>query len=365
MLKNLQIWLIDFKQFCEFLLFYLRKRLFKSFNRLELAKKIFVGGLVIKRGKYIRPFLHSSMTGLVLIGLALAPLFKGSLSSEDVLANYGTGGSVLGLTTIDQAATTTKISIKPRDSIVVYQVQPGDTVSGIAKKFDVSIDSIRWQNDLSSIEAIKPGQKLEIPPVSGIVHKVKRGDTIYSIAKKYEVDAQGIVNWPFNTFVDDEKFSLAVGQLLVIPDGIKPKEKLWDPSTRLAKRNTPDAGAVSPTGQFIWPTAGSISQYFKWYHPALDIANKAAPDVLAADSGKVIVAGAPDRWGYGIRILIDHGNGYQTLYAHLQQLYVKPGQTVARGSAIGKMGSTGRSTGTHLHFEIRKNGSAQDPLRYL
>ena len=104
---------------------------------------------------------------------------------------------------------------------------------------------------------------------------------------------------------------------------------------------------------------------FYWYHKGIDIANKAAPDVLAADSGKVVIAGWPDGYGYGNRVLIDHGNGYRTLYAHLSRIYVIPGQTVTRGSAIGKMGSTGRSTGVHLHFEVIKGGSYLSPLSML
>jgi len=354
----------DLGEFARVLANYLHRRLFRSFYKFESAKDVVVGGLVSKRGKYVRPFLHSSMTGLILIGLALAPFLQSALPQDKGEA-MGIGGAVLGNTTVAEAATTTQISIKPRDSVVTYLVQPGDTVSGIAQKFGISTDTIRWQNDLKSIEAIKPGQKLGIPPVSGVVHKVKRGETIYSIAKKYSVDAQAVVNWPFNNYTDDEIFALAVGQLLIVPDGIKPDEVLWDPTSRLAIRQTPDAGAVSPTGQFIWPASGQITQYFRWYHPAIDIANKGAPDALAADSGTVIVAGMPDRWGYGIRVIIDHGNGFQTLYAHLQSIYVQPGQTVTRGSAIGKMGSSGRSSGIHLHFEIRKNGVAHDPLGYL
>lgn len=363
-LKEIQTFTKDVKDFGQFLGQYLHKRLFHSFSKFESAKDVVVGGLVSKRGKYVRPFLHSSMTGLVLIGLALAPVVKSALP-HDREEEGAMGGAILGTSSVAEAATTTQVSIKPRDAVVTYVVQPEDTVSGISQKFGISTDTIRWQNSLESIEAIKPGQKLEIPPVTGVVHKVKRGETIYSISKKYSVDAQAIVNWPFNSYSDDETFAIAAGQLLVVPDGIMPDEVLWDPTSRLAVRKTPDAGSVSPTGQFIWPASGQITQYFRWYHPAIDIANKGAPDILAADSGTVVVSGMPDRWGYGIRVIIDHGNGYQTLYAHLQSVYVQSGQTVTRGSAIGRMGSTGRSSGVHLHFEIRKNGAVQDPLGYL
>ena len=215
------------------------------------------------------------------------------------------------------------------------------------------------------MDSIKPGQKLEIPPIDGVVHRVKRGDTIHSIAKKYSVDAQVIINWPYNSYTDDENFGLAVGQLLVVPDGVMPQEKLWDPNTYIAGRLTPDAGVVSASGNFAWPASGSITQRYVWYHPGVDIANKNSPDILAADAGTVTVAGWPDNYGYGNRVIIDHGNGFTSLYGHLASIYVTPGQTVNRGDLIGKMGSTGRSTGTHLHLEIRYNGANQDPFSYL
>jgi murein DD-endopeptidase MepM/ murein hydrolase activator NlpD len=356
----LLVWWWDVKAFVLFLVQYLRKRSLQAMGHFEAGKGVVVEGLVAKRGRYTQPFLHTGMTGLFLIGLMLTPILKGAVAGEE----EGVGGAILGVMEIDWLETTTAVSVKPRDGVVVYIVQPGDTVSSIAKKFGVSIDTIRWQNDLKSIDAIKPGQKLEIPPVTGIVHKVRRGETVYSIAKKFGVSAQQIVNWPFNTYANDETFALAVGQTLMVPDGVKPAEKLWDPKHYVAQR-TPDAGAVSATGQFVWPAGGKITQRYVWYHKALDIANKAAPAILAADSGKVVVAGWPDGWGYGNRVVIDHGNGFRTLYAHMSSVAVSVGQTVNRGDVIGRMGSTGRSTGTHLHFEIRQNGVLVNPLVFL
>ena len=197
--------------------------------------------------------------------------------------------------------------------------------------------------------------------MTGILHKVQHGDTIYSLAKKYQVDAQVIVDWPYTSFANDETFALNVGQELMVPEGIKPKEVPTAPRTYYAQ--VPGAGVG--TGQFVWPAGGNISQNYAWYHKAIDIANKAVPDILAADSGKVIISGWPMPWAYGNRVVIDHGNGLSTLYGHMSQIYISEGQSVAKGQAIGKMGSTGRSTGTHLHFEIRVNGVAQNPLTYL
>ncbi|MDP3983234.1 MAG: M23 family metallopeptidase, partial [bacterium] len=117
-------------------------------------------------------------------------------------------------------------------------------------------------------------------------------------------------------------------------------------------------------GQFLWPTNGRITQNFVWYHKGLDIANNSAPSIAAADAGTVVYAGCL-KWGYGCHVIIDHGNGFQTLYAHLTQYYVNVGDAVARGQSIGQMGSTGRSTGTHLHFEVRKNGTAFNPMSFL
>ncbi|NMB56345.1 M23 family metallopeptidase [Candidatus Beckwithbacteria bacterium] len=371
MISNLfypiELFFKDLNKFFLSLFTYLYYRLFASFTRFEKAKGLMVNGLTAKRGKYVRPFLHTSMIGLFLIGLAVTPLISDAISQDYNQVNDGLGGAILGESVIAQAnSINTQISDKPESTVKTYVVKDGATLSTIAEKFGVSVDTIRWQNNLKSVDEIKEADKLEIPPVTGIVHKVKRGDTIYSIAKDYSVDAQAIVNWPYNTYTDDENFGLAVGQLIIIPDGIKPKEQLWDPNAYLAQgRNTPNAGAVSALGSFVWPTSGVITQYFRWYHQGLDIANRDAPDILAADSGTVVVAGWPDNWGYGNRVIIDHGNGFVTLYAHMQAIYVFAGQTVNRGDALGRMGSTGRSTGTHLHFEIRANGVNQDPLSYL
>ena len=358
----------EVKNFLKFLAGYLIKRGTEFLEQFEAGKGVVVEGLVAKRGRYTRPFLHTGMTGLFLVGLLLAPVITQAVG-EDPNAASGKGGLsaqagvILGMGA-DSLDTTTSVSIKPRDSVVIYLVQSGDTISSIANKFDVSIDTLRWQNDLKSIDAIKPGDKLEVPPVTGMIHKVKRGETIFSIAKKYDVTAQQIINWPFNSYADDETFELAAGQVLVVPDGVKPAEILWDPK-RYVAQTTPNAGAVSATGQFIWPAGGTISQRYVWYHRGIDIANKSGPLILAADSGKVTMVGWPDAGGYGNRVMIDHGNGFQTLYAHLSGISVTAGQTVNRGDVIGRMGSTGRSTGTHLHFEIRTGGSIVNPLEYL
>jgi LysM repeat protein len=341
---------------------YLYKNLLSSFFKIEAMKKAFAAILYRQRGKQAKRFTHVGMVGLAALGMMIAPLiaqeFPGrALDPWDIPSP----SSVLSAATEDPY-TQTLVSEKVRDRAIEYVIKEGDTVGSISEKFGVSIDTILWQNGLGAKDKIKPGETLEVLPVTGISHKVKKGDTIYSIAKKYDVDAQPIVNFPFNTFTNDETFELAIGTIIIVPDGIMPNVK---PVAPRVKRITPDAGTVVASGQFVWPAGGKISQYFVWYHKAIDIANKTAPNIVAADAGRVLVAGWPDGYGYGNRVVIDHGNGYRTLYGHLSTIYVAVGQTVERGAAIGKMGSSGRSTGVHLHFEVIRNGVYLNPLSVL
>lgn len=345
---------------------YLFRSSFKAFHRFEGSKNILVEKLTLGRGKLVQPFVHSGMAALFILGLALAPIIASSYPgfAQNPWENTPPPSAVLASMTEGDPQSTTLISDKPRSEVVDYQVQTGDTISGIAKKFGISIDTIRWANNLSSISAIKPGQTLKILPITGVMHKVKKGETIYSIAKYYSADTQGLVDFPFNSFTNDETFALAVGQTIIVPDAVMPKETPWQPSAYIA-RQTPDAGTVVASGNFIWPTSGMITQRFSWYHKGLDIANRASPVILAADSGKVIVSGWPDGRGYGNMVQIDHGNGIQTIYGHFAKLFVVVGQTVNRGDQLGIMGTTGRSTGIHLHFEVRRNNAAFDPLSIL
>ncbi len=333
-------------------------------RHLEKGKSVVAEKLYQGRGKMVRPFLHSGMGGLVILGVVLAPIIGSSLS-QDSFAQTPAPSAVLSSATETTEMSTDISDKKYRAEIIEYQVETGDTLSGVSQKFGISIDSIRWANDLASINAIKPGQILKIPPTNGVIHKVKKGDTVYSVAKYYSIDPQGIVDYPFNTFINDETFALAVGQVLIVPDGTMPKVELWSPGQVYIAQRTPDAGTVVASGAFVWPTSGKITQRFVWYHKGVDIANKAGTPVLAADAGKVIISGWPDNVGYGNRIFIDHGNGFITVYAHLSRIDVTVGQTVNRGNVIGLIGSTGRSTGPHLHFEVRASDKSQDPMAYL
>ena len=350
----------DVKIFLREITSYLIKTLHLSFLKMEARKGVVVTALYKQRGKLSRRLTHSGMAVITALGVMIAPVISQEFPGRSVNPwELASTPSVLSASTEDPGIDT-QVSDKVRDKILEYEVQVGDTIKSISAKFDVSESTIKWQNGLTS-DKIKIGQKLQILPVTGIAHKVQKGDTVYSIAKKYDSDPQAIADFPFNSFSNDETFELAIGQTVIVPDGVRPADIPTGPRIR---QITPDAGTVVASGQFVWPTAGSITQRFSWYHPGVDIANRGLPAVLAADSGKVVSAGWSPA-GYGNHIIIDHGNGYKTLYAHLSKIYVIPGQTVGRGSPIGQMGSTGKSTGPHLHFEIYLNGGKLNPLNFL
>ncbi len=350
----------EFGEFLRQLWAYLAVHGKQIFGRFEAVKDVITGVLYHKRGMYAQPILHSLMMALIFFGITFGPtLVESSIATEE--GSTGVGGEVLG--TLDSTGIVTLVSDKPPSEVRDYTVKDGDTLSGIASKFDVSIDTIKWANESVDFKKLKPGTVVKIPPVTGLVYKVKPGDTIYSIAKKFETSEQAIVDFPFNTFSDDETFALVAGQTLIVPDGVMPDAPVAT-TPRFANVLTPDAGAVAATGNFVWPAFGRITQGYRWYHPAIDIANRDGGAILAADAGVVTIAGWSSA-GYGNHVVVDHGNGYSTLYAHLSSLSVVAGQRVARGATLGQMGSTGRSTGTHLHFEIQGSGGKVDPLGYL
>ena len=379
----LNYWITDFWRFVGALFRHaFRRYLVMAFSRFEKLKSLVVVKMYQQRGKYAQLFVHGGVAMVMSLGVALGPsLVVEEVGAQNMISN-GVGGSVvigedlqeieskvLGIVT-DSAYVQplTEVSDKPRAEDLEYSVQDGDTLSVIADKFGVSMDTIRWSNSdkIKSVKTVlKAGDTLMIPPVTGVVHKVRSGETVYSIAKKSDISAQGIVDFPFNEFSNDETFALAVGQTLMVPDGVVPDVQPWSPTSGLARVLTPDAGSVSATGSWIWPGSGRITQRYLAWHKGIDIANKSGGAILAADSGRVVVAGWIDNAGYGNRVMVDHGNGYLTLYAHMSKISVKVGQSVKRGDVLGSMGSTGRSTGVHLHFEIRTSGGNVNPFDYL
>lgn len=257
-----------------------------------------------------------------------------------------------------------KGAIANNNDIEQYIVQSGDTVSTIAKQFDVSTQTVLWSNNLSDASLIKPGDTLWILPTSGTAHTVKSGETVSGIASKYEADVNEILE--YNDLI--EGTNLIAGSEIIIPGGIKPHPPAPQPTTKLASFSqvfggtAPASAAVSGT-KLQWPTTTHrISQYYGWRHSGIDIDGEFGDPIYAAESGTVTSVG----WygGYGLQVVINHGNGISTRYAHLQNVYVTQGQSVGRGNGIGEMGSTGWSTGSHLHYEVIVGGRTTNPFSY-
>lgn len=359
----------DFLSYLVFLRFYLRKRGYSNFSKFEIIKDFVVDLLYKKRGKYARPFLHFGTIGLIFVVIIFGPIIL-QQSEQSEQGKAATSGILSSAAAYNQNFSTLQAEEVRQyrgGEIISHTVQEGEMLSSIAERYGLDVSTILWENNMSDKDKIKPGQQLSILPVDGIKHKVKRGETIYSIGKKYGLEGssvQAIVDYPFNEFMNDETFELANGQYLIVPGGIK-KETQVTVTRKIGTIDwTGDAGAVSATGQFIRPARGRITQGYSFYHKAIDIAERSGGPIIAADSGTVVAAGW-DPSGYGNKVVLDHGNGYQTLYAHLSVIQVRVGQRVNRGDVLGQMGSTGRSTGTHLHFEIRQGGVLLNPLSFV
>lgn len=255
----------------------------------------------------------------------------------------------------------TKITKQDRTKTIIYTVLPGDTISVIAEKFGISVSTILWENDLSSYSIIRPNDTLSILPKTGISHKVARNETVSSIAKKYNIKEADLLD--ANKIAKGD--SLKIGQVLFVPGGKKTIYKA--PAPKKYTGFTAIKNIVSPPvagNKMAWPTVGHrITQYYSWRHNGLDIADKVGTPLFAADSGTVEYA----KWstGYGYNILINHGGGKETRYAHMSKFYVKRGDKVSKGMTIGEMGSTGWSTGPHVHFEVLINGKRYNPLNYI
>ena len=282
------------------------------------------------------------------------------LGEEDNLATINQEGSAI----IKPEIATTKTTKQTRTEIIYYTVKPGDTISTIADEFSISVNTILWENNLSAYSLIRPGNKLTILPTTGVTHNVARGENIGQIAKKYGIEENKIIE--ANNLTETDK--LAVGKKLIIPEGRKISYTTTVAASYTGLSVIKDL-IIPPAAQpainkMNWPTEGHrITQYYSWRHLAIDIANKIGTPLYAADTGVIEYAG----WstGYGNNIIINHGGGKKTRYAHLSKFYVKKGQEVDKGDPIGAMGSTGWSTGSHLHFEVIIDGRKYNPLNYI
>ncbi len=260
----------------------------------------------------------------------------------------------------------TAIPERPRLDITTYVVQAGDTTEKIAELYKLQPTTIMWSNPEveKAPDLLRIGQVLTILPVDGVYHTVKEGDTLESLAEKYKVSVTDIVNCTFNAEILEIQADLSDALLkpdskLIIPGGTKPYQR-----REVTTYEGPAPEGISGSGSFYWPAAGYISQGYWYGHRAIDIADAVGAAIMATDDGYVSFAGWTDI-GYGYLVVVDHANGYQTYYAHLSNIFVFEGEIVDAGQVIGAMGSTGNSTGPHLHFEIRYDGYPTNPLIYL
>lgn len=263
-----------------------------------------------------------------------------------------------GFALVQPVLTDDAIADTGRKGITTYTVEQGDTPSTIAERFGLTTATLFWANSLQAWSVIQPGQALKILPTDGVTHIVKRGETLEQIAKRYTADAEEILE--FNRLVDAD--DVEVGDFLIVPGGKPPAVVAPAPRRVVAQPGKPPP---SIAGKLFWPSTDQyrISQYFTWRHHGVDIAVKHGTSIFASDAGVVESSG----WirGYGYQVTMDHGNGLKTRYAHNSKLFVTKGQRVDRGQEIALVGSTGRSTGPHIHFEVFANGIRVNPFTYL
>jgi len=279
----------------------------------------------------------------------------------------------------------TTIPTRPRIDVLKYVVQQGDSLFAIAESFGVKPETVLWGNFdtlADNPHTLQPGQELNILPVNGTYHQWRDGESLTKVADYYGVDPLDIVQYPGNHIdiydFDLDNPSFDSGQMLIVPGGTRELVDYGPPA--ITRDNPAIAATYGPghcgaiytgavgLGVFIWPT---VERWVSGYdyspgtnHPAIDIAGQIGNQVWAADNGVVVYAGWSN-YGYGNLVVIDHGNGWQTLYAHLNSIAIGCGQSVYQGDVIGGLGTTGNSSGAHLHFELIYNGAKVNPWNFL
>lgn len=310
-------------------------------------------------------------------GDAILPYYDPSFPANELLhLNQG-------MTRISSAHT--DLPAKPRSDVRTYHVLKGDTVIGIAEKFNLKPSTIFWGNPYTLHDdphALLEGMDINILPVDGVYTEWHEGDGLNTVAEVYGVAPEAIIEYPANglsleTIGDYANPNIPAGKWLVVPGGTR---SLLTWSAPFVTRENPAVASIygpgacasvmdGPvgSGSFIWPTS---EHYISGYdyseesnHRAIDIGGKLGNPVYSADAGVIVYAGWND-WGYGNVVMVDHGNGWQTLYAHLDSYNVQCGYYVGPGDIIGAVGTTGNSSGPHLHYEMRYNGIPQNPNNF-
>lgn len=388
-----------------------KKRTNRAVVRKTVAAVVSLISILLVVGVVLPAFARASDLSGTLVGTVTSSSSNGNLQTMSLLQpatnldpsqNADSGGVVV----VDNTALEPQAALSPEaqstqsGAISLYVVQPGDTLSSIAQLFGVSVSTILWANNLSSKATIKVGEQLVILPISGVQYTVQKGDTLESIAKRFGGDAGDIASY---NGVDDS--SLQVGSTIIIPGGelgggtsssssgsgnsssvsnvpaitaSVTTTTTWTPTLSsqilqgwAASGNTiPFAGNPDEPVRGVGPvgTAAQVAYYMSPLpasskhtqtqnihgYNAVDIAAPIGTPIIAAADGTVIVAKSGGyNGGYGSYVVIQHGNGSQTLYAHMSKVAATPGETVVQGQIIGYVGETGDATGPHVHFEIR------------
>jgi murein DD-endopeptidase MepM/ murein hydrolase activator NlpD len=327
---------------------------------------------------------------------ASIPLFGQKNPGDEVDGSTSGQGQVLAMPSFDRYQSTlargihrtadihTTIPTRSRVEVITYTVERGDSLFAIAENFGLKPETILWGNFETLADnphTLQPGQEINILPVNGTFHQWREGESLYRVAEYYGVDPLDIVQYPGNNIdiydFDLDNPSFEIGQMLIVPGG---ERELVDYGPPAITRNNPAIAATYGPGHcgtvytgavgvgiFLWPTTErwlSGYQYNPNIHPAIDIAGSLGNAVWASDNGVVVYSGWSN-YGYGNLVVIDHGNGWQTLYAHLNTISVGCGQSVNQGQLIGGLGTTGNSSGPHLHFEMIYSGTKVNPWDFL
>ncbi|MDQ5981261.1 MAG: hypothetical protein QG570_8 [Patescibacteria group bacterium] len=338
-----------------------------NLNLYRILKFKIVGTLIWSQGKVGLRIRNLFILIFICFVFILGGIFQDrfvEIDGTDELSFLNTDSLLIA----KASASTQQSDTKLLDSPVEHTVVENESLSEIGMKYGITIESIKFANNLVKSE-VPAGTVLKIPPVEGTLHQVKADtsgnpETIESLARRYRVPTQTIVD--FNYL--DLPYTLTVGQFITIPKAEVPSNQRYYAGTPVYDTSAYGIIPTSKTGgsgggKFNWPLSGILTQGFSSYHPAIDIANRTG-DILAGDKGTVVRSG----WwqgGYGNAVQLDHGNGYVSTYAHMSSISVSVGDEVSQGQKLGVVGSTGRSTGPHLHFTIQFDGKYISPMDLL
>lgn len=332
-------------------------------DRLRVAAGIFVLAVFIVTGGFAVRNLYNTrnMTAGAVQESAADLGQENSVQASDFQGQEGT-----------ESAEAEDTNNKEKYSIIKYVVKSGDTLEAIGKAHGVKVSTIAQSNGISQNSTLKIGQELEFPSVDGLLYKIKGGDTLWDLAATYDIETNYVV--AINSIESADR--LKIGQEIFLPGVEKLKVQKEAPKPiKVASRSSSSGKSTSAStpvkpasGSGMWPVKGKVTSKFgsRWgtQHNGIDIAAPVGTNIYAYMSGRVIYS----QWnsgGYGYLVKIDHGNGLVTYYGHNSKNMVSVGQYVSKGQHIAEVGSTGYSTGSHCHFEIRKNGTPVNPYNYL